>query len=125
MPAYIISDVSVQDAEAFQRYRTRAADSIARHGGRYLVRGGSVEPLEGSWTPSTMVVEYPDIERARAWHRSPEYAAALAFRDAALSRNLIRACEKPFLAGWWLVFYDAGSHPLDGVAAICCCERVG
>ena len=90
MPAYIISDVSVKDAEAFQRYRTRAADSIARHSGRYLARGGAVEPLEGRWTPSTIiVVEFPDIERARAWYRSPEYAAALAFRDAALSRNLI------------------------------------
>lgn len=90
MPAYIISGVSVQDAEAFQNYRTRAADSIARHGGRYLVRGGSVEPLEGSWTPCTIiVVEFPGIERARAWHCSPEYAAALAFRDAALSRHLI------------------------------------
>ena len=90
MPAYIISDVSVRDAESFQRYRTRAADSIARHGGRYLVRGGSVEPLEGSWTPSTIiVVEFPDIERARAWYRSPEYAAALALRDAALSRHLL------------------------------------
>lgn len=85
MPAYIISDVSVKDAEAFQRYRARAADSIARHGGRHLMRGGPIGPL----TPSTMVVvEFPDIEWARAWYRSPEYAAALAFRDAALSRHL-------------------------------------
>ena len=90
MPAYIISDVTVEDAEAFQHYRTRAADSIARHGGRYLVRGGPIEPLEGSWTPGTIiVVEFPDAERARAWYRSREYAAALAFRDAALSRDLI------------------------------------
>lgn len=90
MPACIISDASGKDAEAFQRYRARAADSIARHGGRRLVRGGPVEPLEGSWTPRTIiVVECPDIERARAWYRSPEYAAALAFRDDALSRHLI------------------------------------
>lgn len=46
--------------------------------------------LEGNWTPRTIVIaEFPDIERARAWYRSPEYASALAVRDEALSRNLI------------------------------------
>jgi len=90
MPAYLISDVSVRNAEAFQTYRTRAAASIAQYGGRYLVRGGPIETLEGGWTPHTIiVVEFPDLERARAWHRSPEYALALAVRDEALSRNLI------------------------------------
>ena len=90
MPAYLISDVSVKDAEAFQAYRSRAATSIEQHGGRYLVRGGPIDILEGSWAPTTIIiVEFPDIERAQAWYSSPEYAAALAFRDSALSRNLI------------------------------------
>jgi uncharacterized protein (DUF1330 family) len=90
MAAYLVSDVSVKDAEAFQTYRTRAAVSIAKYGGRYLVRGGAIEPLEGNWTPRTLiVVEFPDLERARAWYGSPEYASALEFRDKALSRNLI------------------------------------
>jgi uncharacterized protein (DUF1330 family) len=90
MPAYLISDVSIRDNQAFQVYRTRAAASIAKYGGRYLVRGGAIEPLEGNWSPKTIiVVEFPDIERARAWYRSPEYAAALEVRDEALSRNLI------------------------------------
>ena len=90
MAAYLISDVTVKDAEAFQVYRTRAAASIKQHGGRYLVRGGPIDALEGSWAPSTIIiVEFPDIERARTWYDSPEYASALAFRDDALSRNLI------------------------------------
>lgn len=90
MAAYLISDVSVKDAEAFESYRTLAAASIAQYGGRYLVRGGTIEPLEGGWAPGTLiVVEFPDLERARAWYRSPEYAAALEFRDKALSRNLV------------------------------------
>jgi len=88
--AYLISDVTVRSAEAFQAYRTRAAASIEQYGGRYLVRGGSIETLEGVWTPrAIIVVEFDDVERARAWYRSPEYAAALAVRDEALSRNLI------------------------------------
>ena len=90
MPAYIISDVTVSDAEPRQTYRTRAAASIARYGGHYLVRGGPIEKLEGVWLPQAIViVEFPDLERARAWYRSPEYAYALEVRDQALSRNLI------------------------------------
>ncbi|MFB2567295.1 DUF1330 domain-containing protein [Rhizobium sp. IMFF44] len=90
MPAYIISDVTVSDAGAFQTYRTRAAASIAQYGGRYLARGGPIEQLEGDWLPQAVViVEFSDIEQARAWYRSPEYAHALDIRDEALSRNLI------------------------------------
>ena len=64
MPAYLISDVQVRDAEAFQIYRTRAAASIARYGGRYLARGGAIEPLEGSWKPQAIiVVEFPISSR--------------------------------------------------------------
>ncbi|MFK0165965.1 DUF1330 domain-containing protein [Rhizobium sp. NPDC090279] len=90
MPAYIISDVTVRDAEAFQTYRTRAAASIVHYGGHYLVRGGPIERLEGDWSPQAIViVEFPDLERAGAWYRSPEYARALEVRDQALSRNLV------------------------------------
>jgi uncharacterized protein (DUF1330 family) len=90
MPAYVISDVTIRDQETIEIYRTRAAASIAQHGGRYLVRGGEVETLEGNWKPGPLiVVEFPDIETARRWYRSKEYAAALEVRDAALSRNLI------------------------------------
>ncbi|RAZ80048.1 DUF1330 domain-containing protein [Mesorhizobium atlanticum] len=90
MPAYIISDVTIRDREAFEAYRSRAAASIAAHGGRYLVRGGDVDALEGNWQPGLLiVVEFPDSETARRWYRSDEYAAALEVRDTALSRNLI------------------------------------
>lgn len=90
MPAYVISDVTFRDAQALEAYRSHAAASIARHGGRYLARGGAVEILEGNWRPSPLIiVEFPDMERARAWYRSLDYAEALRFRDAALSRDLI------------------------------------
>ncbi len=90
MPAYIISDVAIRETGAIETYRARAAASIAHHGGRYLVRGGTFEVLEGDWTPRAIVMaEFPDLERARAWYRSPEYASALEVRDEALSRSLI------------------------------------
>lgn len=90
MAAYVISDLSPRDSAALQTYRTRAAAAIARHGGRYLARLGDVEALEGDWRPKMLViVEFPTIEQAREWYRSPDYAEALAVRDQALSRNLI------------------------------------
>ena len=48
MAVYLISDVTARDADAFQTYRTRAAASIEKYGGRYLVRGGPIERLEGN-----------------------------------------------------------------------------
>ena len=90
MAAYVISDVTFKDEAAVETYRAHAAASITQHGGRYLVRGGAIDVVEGSWRPERIViVEFPDMARARAWYRSPEYAAALDVRDQALSRNLV------------------------------------
>jgi uncharacterized protein (DUF1330 family) len=88
--AYVISDVTLRDGDAASAYRTLAARSIAAFGGRYIVRGGAIDVLEGGWRPNAIVVvEFPDAATARAWYASPQYAEALAFRDAALTRNLI------------------------------------
>ena len=88
MAAYLISDITVRDRTAFEVYLTRAADAIHTYGGRYLARLGEV--LEGSWNPNMLVVvEFPNLEQARAWYGPPEYAFALAVHDKALSRNLI------------------------------------
>jgi uncharacterized protein (DUF1330 family) len=55
-----------------------------------LARAGLVEPVEGAWKPSAIIIiEFPDIERAKTWYRSTEYAAALAVRDQAISRDMI------------------------------------
>ena len=90
MAAYLISDVTVRNAEAFQTYRSRAAEAIANYGGGDLARGGEIQALEGSWHPGNIVVvEFPDLGQARAWYTSPEYASALKVRDSALERDMI------------------------------------
>jgi uncharacterized protein (DUF1330 family) len=76
----------VRNAEAFETYPTLAAASISQYGDRYLVRAGPIETLEGGWTPrAIIVIEFADLEHARAWYRSPEYALALAVRQLAPS----------------------------------------
>jgi uncharacterized protein (DUF1330 family) len=88
--AYVISDVEIRDDELIKEYRRLAQESIAKYGGRYLARGGQVEPVEGGWTPKAIIiVEFPDMARARAWYQSADYAEALTVRARALDRRLI------------------------------------
>ena len=90
MSAYVISEVETRDAAAMQSYRTLAAASIAQYGGRYLVRGGAAEVVEGGPAPKTLIiVEFPSMARLREWYASPEYAEALKVRATALERRLI------------------------------------
>jgi uncharacterized protein (DUF1330 family) len=90
MAAYVISEVEPRDATLFAQYRALAAASIERHGGRYIVRGGAAECLEGGPPVRTLViVEFPDMARAREWYASPDYAEALTVRAGALERRLV------------------------------------
>jgi uncharacterized protein (DUF1330 family) len=88
--AYVISEMEILDHQAIDTYRRLAADSIGRYGGRYLVRGGPSELVEGQPLPKTLIiVEFPTMEIAKAWYRSPEYAEALKVREKALDRRLV------------------------------------
>ena len=95
MKAYLISQVEVIDEIAWERYRSIAAPAIARHGGRYLVRGATPEVVEGDWAPPNperqriIVAEFPDSAALHAWYDSPQYAEALVFRQLAVRRRLL------------------------------------
>ncbi len=90
MAAYVISEVEVLDEQLADVYRALAAPSIAQYGGRYLTRGAKAQVVEGEPTSRRVViVEFPSMEQARVWYRSPEYAKALEFRANALERRLI------------------------------------
>jgi len=91
MAAYLIADVDVQDAALFEEYRKLVPATIAKHGGKYVVRGGATEVKEGDWMPKRLVVlEFPTMEQARQWYHSTDYAPALAMRlKAARSKVLL------------------------------------
>jgi len=90
MPAYVILDIDVTDAKTYAKYKELGPPAVAAHGGRYLVRGGSLESLEGSWLPSRFVIlEFPAVEAARAWWASPEYAPAKALRHASARTEML------------------------------------
>ncbi|WP_050625750.1 DUF1330 domain-containing protein [Bradyrhizobium viridifuturi] len=90
MAAYVISEVEMRDASAFEAYRTLAAKTIEQYGGRYIVRGGNAEVVEGGPPPNAIViVEFPTMARLRQWYASAEYAEALEHRRTALERRLL------------------------------------
>jgi uncharacterized protein (DUF1330 family) len=90
MKAYVIVNVDVHDAERYAEYIRLAPPTIAQHGGRYLVRGGRSERLEGDVAVNRVViVEFPSFERAKAWHDSEAYRSAMAVRHAASSGSMI------------------------------------
>jgi uncharacterized protein (DUF1330 family) len=90
MPAYIVVEVEVHDMERYEKYKAMVPPSLATYGGRFLVRGGKVETLEGDWTPKRFVmVEFSSLERAKAWWDSEEYAEAKALRQATAKTQMI------------------------------------
>jgi uncharacterized protein (DUF1330 family) len=90
MPAYLIADVEVTDPVQYEEYKKLAPPAIAKYGGRYLARGGAHETMEGTWLPRRLVIlEFPDMARARAFYQSPEYAAARAARKNAATGNFV------------------------------------
>ncbi len=80
MSAYVIVEIEVQDADAYEEYRPLAAASVARHGGRYVVRGGTTETREGEWAGRIVVLEFDSLDAARAWYHSDDYQACLPIR---------------------------------------------
>jgi len=90
VPAYVISEVDVVDETLAAEYRSLAANSIARYGGRYVIRGGAIENVEGDrpLEQRIVVVEFPTMKHAHDWYRSQEYAPALKLRATALKRRL-------------------------------------
>jgi uncharacterized protein (DUF1330 family) len=90
MPAYVIVNVNTRDPERYEAYKKIAQETVARFGGRYLVRGGEMAVLEGSWKPTRIVVlEFESFERAREWWHSPDYAPAKQLRQSISESDLI------------------------------------
>jgi uncharacterized protein (DUF1330 family) len=90
MAAYIIVDIEVLDPAGYEEYKSLAPDSIEKFQGRYLVRGGAVQTLEGEWPVKRLVIlEFPDSGRAKAWWNSEEYRPARNLRQRTAQARMI------------------------------------
>jgi uncharacterized protein (DUF1330 family) len=90
LAAYIVVDVQVNDPVRYEEYRKMVLPTLEAYGGRFVVRGGKVETLEGSWAPKRLViVEFPDVAKAKAWWNSAEYVKPKAIRQSASHTEMI------------------------------------
>ncbi len=87
MSVYLIADINVINRERYEAYRRLLRNAIRLHKGQYLVRGGSLRVVEGSWQPPRLVmIEFPSRALAEQFLASPEYAQA---RDTAANATMI------------------------------------
>jgi uncharacterized protein (DUF1330 family) len=88
--AYVIVDIDIHDVATYDRYKALVPPTIAAYDGRYLVRGGEVETLEGDWRPARVVLlEFPSAERAHAWWSAPEATHIKALRQSSARTRMI------------------------------------
>jgi uncharacterized protein (DUF1330 family) len=92
VPAYVVTEIEVIDKDRYEAYKQMVVPTIAAYGGKFLVRGGPTETLEGTWSPQRFViVEFSSKAQAKAWWGSPEYAEAKALRQATARTEMIVA----------------------------------
>ncbi len=94
MAAYVIVGIDVAEPEAYGNYTREVPGTLEPYGGRFVVRGGEFSVLEGDWPASRVVVlAFPSVDRAKAWHESPEYQAILPIRRAHAETHFMVAAE--------------------------------
>jgi len=87
---YIIAQIDVTNPAQYEEYKKWSSAAMQKHGAEVCVRGGAVEPLEGNWAPSRVVVlKFDSFEKAKAFHDTPEYRRAREARAGAAVMNMI------------------------------------
>jgi uncharacterized protein (DUF1330 family) len=82
MAAYVISGIDVSEPEAYAEYVRGVPTMLEPHGGRFVVRGGALDVIEGEWPAArTVIIDFPSVEQARAWYESAAYQALLPIRQ--------------------------------------------
>ncbi len=81
MSAYIIVEVIIQNQKEYEGYKKLVPATLKQYGGKFIVRGGKTATLEGNWSPERIVViEFDNMEKAKAWWGSEEYSKAKKIR---------------------------------------------
>ena len=88
---YIIAEAKVHDTEAYGQYMPLSLAAVEQYGGRFVVRGGPSEILEGKWSPPQrmIIVEFDTVDQAKCFYHSPEYQAARESRLGAAEMNML------------------------------------
>ena len=90
MAAYVLVDIEVTDQETYDDYRRQVPSLVEKYDGKYLVRGGDLETLEGDWQPKRLIVlEFPSVVNAKQFYDSEEYGPLKALRIKATNSKMV------------------------------------
>ena len=90
MAGYAIIDTEITDKETFSKFIERIPAVVESYGGKFVVRGGTVEVVQGDWNPSRLVIiEFESAEQALNWENSQEFAELRELRNGASNSNVI------------------------------------
>jgi uncharacterized protein (DUF1330 family) len=88
--AYVIVEIEILDATGYEEYKKQAGATVEKYGGKYIVRGGKTEVLEGNWQPKRIVVlQFDSMDRAKEWLHCEEYREPRKMRHATARTNMI------------------------------------
>ena len=89
MSAYVITDVEITEASLYRQFLEQVTATVENHGGRFVVRGGEIDIIEGDWTPKRIaILMFDSTERAKEWLGSPEYATLDDIRTRSSNINM-------------------------------------
>ena len=90
MPAYVIVDIDILDPVGYEQYKNLAGATVEKYGGKYIVRGGKNEVLEGDWRPKRIVIlRFDSMARAKEWLNCQEYREPRKMRHRTANTNMI------------------------------------
>jgi uncharacterized protein (DUF1330 family) len=90
MSAYVIVEIDIVDPAGYEEYKTLAGATVEKYGGKYIVRGGEAEVLEGDWKPKRIVVlQFDSMQRAKDWLHCEEYREPRKMRHRTARTNMI------------------------------------
>ena len=90
MAAYVFVEIDIYDQELYEEYKKMTPNTINAYDGKFLVRGGKAEHLEGDWNPDRIVIlKFPSVERAREWLESESYTRARIVRQRSAETKMI------------------------------------
>ncbi len=95
MAAYIIGlrRSEPQETAWLEEYLPKTAALIAQHGGKVLIGGNAPQALmalEGEAKPplSVVILEFPSLEHAQAFHNDPDYVPLQQVRQASMDMEV-------------------------------------
>lgn len=90
MAGYVIVEIEVTDPVGYEEYKKLAGATVTKHGGKYIVRGGAAETLEGDWQPKRIVIlQFESVQRAKEWLNCPEYREPRKMRHRTAKTKMI------------------------------------